>query len=368
MYLLLVVTVVQAEVNRVTHDGSVAQRDLSHSGRTVTVRSLLDSGWLDEGKQRASLVYDWSSHSVVPRQSIEGSGGGEVPQVDEDAAIAEAMLNPLSHLWLLFSQNDTIHYEGDALDALGEDDLTQNVTLFMPVISQQMTPNWKMIFRPIVPIVSFRTLDNVDISTNTVGQPIGINTERQSGLGDIVLWTAFSKQYTPPVIFGFGPTVMLDTATDDRLGTGKFSAGPMALAFSITEKWVLGVVAQHWWSFAGSDHKTIDTNLGPVRIDRADVNLTDIQPVIRYRYSALTNIGMAPNWRYNHETNQLDLPIGIGFDTLVKLGPLPAKVGLEVYYFVERSDDLGPKWQLRFLFVPVIPSPARSKIPLFGNY
>jgi hypothetical protein len=288
---------------------------------------------------------------------------------NEDAAIAEAMLNPLSNLWLLFSQNDTYWYGGDLVDDLDEDRKRQNVTLLMPVISQQLTENWKMIFRPVVPIVSYETVDNVDISQGTnPSEGFGIDNvdfERERGLGDIVLWTAFSKQYTPPYIFGFGPTFMLDTASKDSLGTGKFSAGPMALAFSITEKWVIGGVAQHWWSFAGEDKVEVDTNLGTFKRERPDVNLTDFQPVIRYRYSAMTNIGMAPNWRYNWETDQADIPIGLGFDTLVKIGKLPAKIGVEAYYYVEKSDDFGPDFQLRFLFVPVVPSPARSKIPLF---
>jgi hypothetical protein len=56
-----------------------------------------------------------------------------------------------------------------------------------------------------------------------------VNLDRLTGLGDIVLWTAFSKSYKPPNIFGFGLTAMLDTASDPMLGTGKNSAGPMAL-------------------------------------------------------------------------------------------------------------------------------------------
>jgi hypothetical protein len=217
----------------------------------------------------------------------------------------------------------------------------------------------------VIPINSFETVDNVNLSTNTPGQVTGVDFHRQTGLGDIVLWAAFSKQYTPPFIFGFGPTIMLDTASEDFLGTGKNSAGPMALAFSITDKWILGVVAQHWWSFSGSGDLKVETSAGVVRVERPDVNLTDVQPVIRRRLNAKTNIGMAPNWRYNHETNQLSLPIGIGFDTLVTFGKLPAKIGLEAYYYVEKDDDFGPDFQLRFLFIPVLPAPAWSRRPMF---
>jgi hypothetical protein len=293
------------------------------------------------------------------------SSSASPSEMSEEDQIAEAMANPLSYLWLMFTQNDTIWYDGDIADKLGEDAKVQNTFMLNPVLSLQLTQKWKMILRPVIPINSFETVGNVDITTTTPGGVTGVDFDRKIGLGDIALWTAFSNHYTPPFVWGFGPTVILNTATHDQLGTGKFSAGPMVLAVSITKKWIVGAVAQHWWSFAGEDTIKVDTSVGEVRVDRPDVNLTDIQPIIRYRVSNKTNIGMAPNWRYNWETDQLSLPIGIGFDTLIKIGKLPVKIGIEAYYYVERDDDFGPKYQLRFLFVPVLPSPAWSRSPLF---
>ena len=191
-------------------DGLSSLEELPVASRAYDLKSLLDSGWLDNERQRTSLAYNWNS-KLVPNAAIEsedpmesdhsteGSGGGGMTQAESDAAIAEAMLNPLSHLWLLFAQNDTIRYEGDKLDALGVDYPTQNITLLMPVLSQQLTENWKMIFRPVIPILNVKTLDNVVISTSNVPSVTGVNLERKSGLGDIVLWAGFSKQYTPPV-------------------------------------------------------------------------------------------------------------------------------------------------------------------------
>ena len=90
--------------------------------------------------------------------------------------------------------------------------------------------------------------------------------------------------------------------------------------------------------------------------------------LVIYRVDAATNIGCAPNIRYNWETDQLTLPIGIGADTLIKIGKLPVKIGAEFYYFLESDDDFGQEWQLRLLFVPVLPSPGWSKTPLFGRF
>ena len=58
---------------------------------------------------------------------------------DDQAAIAEALANPLSYLWLLFTQNDSIRYDGDALDLIGEDAQQQNTFLLQPVASIQLT-------------------------------------------------------------------------------------------------------------------------------------------------------------------------------------------------------------------------------------
>jgi hypothetical protein len=38
--------------------------------------------------------------------------------------------------------------------------------------------------------------------------------------------------------------------------------------------------------------------------------------------------------------------------------------GEEVYYHVVRDDDFGPEWQIRLLFVPVLPFAAWSRKPL----
>jgi hypothetical protein len=82
----------------------------------------------------------------------------------------------------------------------------------------------------------------------------------------------------------------------------------------------------------------------------------------------MTNIGFGPNIRINWDAdsdNKWSVPVGLGADTLIKLGPHPVKIGFEAYYYVEKPDDFGPEWQIRFLFVPVIPSPKWSQKPLF---
>jgi hypothetical protein len=274
--------------------------------------------------------------------------------------IAELISNPLSYLWFGIIQNDTSWWNGKILDTLNESSKVNNTTIIQPVMSMQVTEKWKMIFRPVIPINSFRTIKGFNIPE---AEPTGTSTsttadfDRETGLGDIVLWTAFTNHYKPPFVYGFGPTVMMDTASDKSLGTGKWSAGPMGMATYIGEKWILGAIAQHWWSFAGDN-------------DRNSVSLTDFQYIIRYRLTKETNIGMAPNVQYNWDASsgeRLRLPVGIGADTLVYLGPFPVKIGLEYHYYLEQPDAYGPQHLLRFVFAPVVPAPAWSRKPLFGK-
>jgi len=343
-------------------DSSFSRRSLRQADYYNGLDFSLDSS-LAGGETYYLLAQ--SADTEADNSATDSNPEASAEQQAEMAQLAEALANPLSYLWLLFTQADIVSYDGDVLDALGEDDVVNSTLLVQPVLSIQLTEEWKTVFRPVIPINSFETVGNVDLTTGGVEEPFGVDLDRETGLGDIVLWAALTNQYKPPNIYGFGLTTMLDTATEDQLGTGKNSIGPMALAFRITDKWIVGVIGQHWESFSGSDSYSVDTSAGKVEVDRADVSLTDIQPVIRYRVNQLTNIGMAPNWRYNHETDEASIPPGLGFDTLVKLGKLPVKMGAEFYHYIQSDDNFGGDWAVRLLFIPVLPSPGWSRQPLF---
>lgn len=57
-----------------------------------------------------------------------------------------------------------------------------------------------------------------------------------------------------------------------------------------------------------------------------------------------------PVRRSRRETDQLSLPLGIGFDTLVKVGKVLTKVGVEMYYYVEQDDDYSNQQYSRVIF------------------
>ncbi|WP_373507093.1 hypothetical protein [Thiocapsa sp.] len=57
--------------------------------------------------------------------------------------------------------------------------------------------------------------------------------------------------------------------------------------------------------------------------------------------------------------NQLTLPVGLGYSNVYKIGPLPIRVAIEAQYSLIAPDNVGRDWNLRLLFIPVIPNPFR---------
>jgi len=90
--------------------------------------------------------------------------------------------------------------------------------------------------------------------------------------------------------------------------------------------------------------------------------------MLRYALNQESGLGVLPNWNYNWETRRwTQLFVGLGFDTMINLGPVPTQVGFEFHYNLAQNDLLNPQWQVRVVFTPVVPAPAWAGRPLFGN-
>lgn len=284
------------------------------------------------------------------------------PSQPSDAEIAEMINNPLSYLWMIGMQSDFFFLDGDIP---GADKVHANMTVVMPVMSTQLMDDYKLIFRPWVPFISMDIPRNrSDLSLTWPeginGQPqIGISdTSWSSGVGDMGMWMSIASNEAakPPFVWGLGVTAMFNTASSDQYGSGFNSVGPMGLAFYIGEEWIVGGLYQHWWDVGGS---------GKPEFGIDSMSKSNLQYVIQYRINKETNIGCTPNITYDWETEKYDVPVGLGMNTMIKLGPLPVKVGAEVQYHFSNNDRIHNQWQLRLVFVPVIPSPSWSREPLF---
>ncbi|MGO4739465.1 hypothetical protein AB4099_23155, partial [Bosea sp. 2KB_26] len=109
--------------------------------------------------------------------------------------------------------------------------------------------------------------------TPVIAQPaLTVNGEREFGLGDINPSFFFSpKQPTHGIIWGIGPTFVFPTGTDKTLTAGKYSAGPAFVALAIEGPWVVGVLVNNVWSFAGKSN-------------RSAVNAMTLQPFVNYNF------------------------------------------------------------------------------------
>jgi hypothetical protein len=101
--------------------------------------------------------------------------------------------------------------------------------------------------------------------------------------------------------------------------------------------WVVGVLANQQWSFAGWGDN--------------DVSAMLIQPFVNYNLPHGWYLTTAPiitaNWKADSD-NRWTLPLGAGVGKIVKLGRLPINVQLSAYNNVVTPEAFGADWQLRF--------------------
>ena len=248
------VSPVGAEVENGTPDIISGAHDEAAGGpdRAREPRPQADSPLRSE----VSLAFSASDYrfDYATWQDPETAGESPVAEGPSMEEIAEMINNPLGNLWMLFTQTDLIWFEGD----LTKDTRTGVSTKFMPVMPLKLTNDWSLILRPVFQYNSFEVPNGFDLSPPALPRPsrrrgnsLELDFGRETGLGDTVLMTSFSKWTKPPRVLGFGPTFMFPTATNDALGTEKWSAGPSVLGVYVGEKWIVGGVLQHWWSFAG---------------------------------------------------------------------------------------------------------------------
>lgn len=237
---------------------------------------------------------------------------------DEKTELAKKTQNPVSDLISVPIMNNL------GFNAGPEDDL-QNTLNIMAVIPQKISAQWNWIHRAVIPVVS---------------QPAPID---EWGLSDIQYQGYLSPAKVDSVVWGVGPVLQMPTATDDSLGSEKWSAGAGVVALQMKGSWVYGALLNNIWSFAGAD-------------DRQDVNLMFFQPFVNYNLGNGLAIGSVPQITANWEAdsgNVWTVPIGAQVSKIIPIGKLPINWIAGGYYNVEKPDN-GADWVLRlqvqFLF------------------
>ena len=241
------------------------------------------------------------------------------------AALAEAAQNPVANMISVPFQNNT--YFG-----IGPNEQTANVLNIQPVIPVKVG-DWNIITRTIIPIVYLPAPLEGGIPGLPQNSPSGSTT----GLGDINFTAFLSPEKPGKLIWGFGPSLGLDTSTSDFIGTGKWTIGPSLVLLVQPKPWSIGVLMRNLWSFAGPS-------------DRETVNSFLTQFFINYNLPGGWYLTSSPAITANWEApsgQQWTVPLGGGVGKLLKVGRLPLNVQVQAFGNVVAPED-APDWNLRF--------------------
>jgi len=258
--------------------------------------------------------------------------------------LARHLNNPVGPVWNLVFQNNWYFEKGFPSSAYR----VQYVMNFQPVLPIPLTSEWNFVFRPVIPLESNPYISGMDLATHS------LNWSRTGGLGDIALDAFLVPTWKPGLILGLGSSLVLPTASTLDLGSGKLQLGPAIVLGFLTKKWIGGVFVQNWWSLAG----TYQTQV---------VNQMNLQYFLYRMLPDAWQVGFAPNVLVNwwaDSKNQVTFPLGLGVGKTFKLGPLPPiQMSLEFQWMAWHPDDFGQRFNLRFVFKPVVP--ALVKKPIF---
>lgn len=251
--------------------------------------------------------------------ALADKGDGIVdPGENRQEELARAAQNPVASLISLPFQNNT-NFE------FGPEEKTQNVLNVQPVIPFEVSENWNLITRTIVPIVSQPGLEP--------GQ------DRENGLGNVLFTSFLSPKHSGDWIWGAGPAVQLPTSSDDQIAADEWAAGPSFVLLTMPGRWVVGALASNIWDMSGDD----------------DIDFFTLQPFLNYNFEGGWYVTSSPvitaNWEADDEWT---VPIGGGFGRIFRIGEQPTNAQIQAFYNVEKPDDIGPDWsirmQLQFLF------------------
>lgn len=245
-------------------------------------------------------------------------------QAQDADQLAKQLSNPIASLTSVPMQ---LNYD----DGIGPLDDGEKFTLnVQPVVPISIGEDWNMISRTVLPVVS--------------QHDIFPGAGSQFGLGDTVQSLFFSPKALTDSgwTWGFGPALLIPTATDDLLGGKKCGAGPTGVALRQTAGgWTYGALFNHLWSFAGDD-------------DRADVNATYLQPFLSKGLGQGRTVSASLESTYDWEREQWTVPINVGYSRVGRIGKQLVSYQGGVRYYLE-APDTGAEWGLRFTFTLLFP-------------
>ena len=155
-----------------------------------------------------------------------------------------------------------------------------------------------------------------------------------TGLGDLTLMDLFILPKHGDVTIGAGPLLVLPTATDDSLGSGKWQAGAAGIVVAPQGWGLLGGLVTYQTSFAGDD-------------SRDDVNLLTAQPILNINLSGGWYLRSSATWNFNLEGGTSHIPVGAGVGKVFQLEKgITMNAFIEPQYTVWHDGPGAPRWQI----------------------
>ena len=349
--------------------------------RNTAVAALLTLGLLTGGASEAAAEAEPEAEAAMSKECIEmrqdvyadvGAilAAGCQPTTEQ---MSRLMDNPLGNVAMWINQVDILPLSNSAVDP-GRHEIQTN---YMGILQfpKGITKDWNVISRivyniPSVPldqdkIDAFRASNpgtfppgvqppgGGPVSPPPEGfLPIDVFSGRTSGFGDLIyLGLASPKEgisHGPgqTSVWGLGLGLSFPTATDDILGSGKYSMGPSALYAYLGQKWKLGGLIQSYFSYAGDE-------------DRNKVTSLNMQLFYYYSVTPTISIGAGPNIIADFEAadgDQWTVPLGIGVGYTRNIGKVPVRFMVEYHGSVLRPDTIGTSHDVRVMVIPAIPA------------
>ncbi|MCA9451141.1 MAG: neuromedin U [Nitrospiraceae bacterium] len=243
---------------------------------------------------------------------------------DDESNLAKQTQNPVADLI-------SIPFQNNMNFGLEPNHRTQNVLNIQPVIPLNLTREWNLITRTIMPVIKQPDLRTTNDDT--------------WGVGDINMSLFFSPAKSEGLIWGLGPIFQFPTATDEVLGSRKWAAGPTGVGLFVQGPWVVGLLANNIWSYAGND-------------DRKHVRQFLAQYFVNYNLPQGWYLTSSPiitaNWEAEGKGNKWTVPVGGGVGKVFRIGKLPFNGNILAFSNVVRPDE-GADWTLRIQLALLLP-------------
>jgi hypothetical protein len=246
---------------------------------------------------------------------------------ESDASLLKAVQNPVADLISVPILNTTNFN-------IGPYNRAQNVLALQPVIPANLSENWMLISRIILPMAWQPYPDQ--------------KSGGQFGLGDMTPSFFLAPRKPGSVIWGVGPATVIPTATSNILGQGKFSLGPSIVVLAQPGQWTVGALVSNVWSVAGSG-------------GRPPVNRMTLQYFLAYTLKRDWYLSAAPilvaDWRAQPGNRWL-IPVGGGVGKLMTFGVRPVDFAATFYGNAVTPSGL-PTWQMNLQMTLLFPQSSK---------